>query len=250
MKTYWRLDGDPVTWDFAAFLSNAKTMGVTHVHFQYAGHINLSKFGGSDNPRKVAEMRFENILKPLCDLADVTYDVGPEEMLQGPRPGWHMADWNRTYKSYGWIWKYKAKKDPGKRNYVTVTLRNSFRHIDKNSNRPEWDRVMLEIGKEKEVVLLDECEGKPIPVEERMNLYAHADMNLATTGGPPTLLYPSDCPYLVFKMIPKGNQIWMDHFKNGGFPPGSQLDFRTPKQKIVWEQDDYDIIMREYRACG
>lgn len=244
-KTFWRLSGDPVTWDFGAFLPSVKTLGADHVHFQYSGHISLSKFGGQENPREIAEGRFEHVLKPLALLADCTYDVGPEE-IEGLRAGWSLGDLSRTFQKEGWIWKYRPKKDPGKRNYVTVTLRNSFRHINKNSNRPVWDRVMNEIGKEKEVVLLDECEGKPIPVEERMNLYGHADMNLGTTNGPMILLYASECPYLVFRIIPPNDEIWRQHHWDTGFPVGSQLPFRTKRQKIVWELDDYEIIMKHY----
>lgn len=250
MNGLWDLERDPVTWDFAAYLVCAKTLGITHVNFK-SKTIAKGKFHGAKAPAEViAKGRFENILKPLCDLAGVTHSEGED----GLKHGFHAGNVNRVFEERGWIWKFKPLTDHGKRGYVTVTIRESFRNINRNSNRKEWDRVIAEIAKENEVIVLEDCErdktSKPMPVSERMSLYAYADMNLGASNGPLALLMFSDAPYLVFNIIPRNDneRIWEKHMSNGGFPKGTQFKFRNKNQRIVWEHDDYETIMREYRA--
>ena len=244
MKLCWHLGDNPITWDFAAFLVQAKTLGATSIHFRDT-HLSKSKFGGGpDNAAEIALRRYNNILKPLCGLADLPFTTGDDG--EPAKSCWHLGDIDRLFKERGSIWKFKAKEDHGQRGYVTVTIRNSFRRLNKNSNRPEWDKVIKEIQKTKPVVVLEDCEREPIDVSKRMSLYQYADMNLGVTGGPMALLHFSESPYLVFKMIPPGDDLWRQHFIRGGFPEGSQLSFRNPRQKIVWGTDNYETIIKEY----
>ena len=244
MTGLWDVGKDPLTWDFAVYLACVKTLGVDHVNFGIE-RPGPGKFRGAKLPPEViAERRFDNILKPLCELAGVAYSIG----MEGMRHGFHLGDLNRVYAEHKTLWKYVPMTDSGKRGYVTITLRESFRKTFRNSNIEAWYRVAAEIGKDKPVIVLQDCEYKPMPVAQRMELYAHADMNLSVSNGPAALLYLSEAPYLVFNMIPHMDErrIYEQHLSSGGFGIGSQFDFRNERQAIVWDHDDYEVIMKAY----
>jgi hypothetical protein len=211
-----------MTFDFAAFIVCAKTLGADHVHFRYEGEIQTKKF-----PAEVAWNRFENIHKPLCDLAGMTYTVGPGG--DGIAPAYHYGTVEALCRKLGHIWKFPMLDGP--RGYVTVTLRDSFRNEVRNSG-PEWQDFIN--ASKKRVVVLPDCEHDPIPIADRMRLYANADMNFGTSNGPLALQHFSDAPYRTFNV--SGTKELQEHMNRTGFPVGSQFSFRNPKQLLIWDK--------------
>ena len=210
-----------MTFDFATFLVCAKTLGADHVHFRHTGKLQASKFGA-----EVAWKRFDNIVLPLCELAGVTHSIGPGD--GGITPSYHYGTAEALYKKLGRIWKFPMLEGPG--GYITVTLRDSFRNKHKNSGR-EW-LDFVERSK-RDVVVLHECELDPMPIAERMKLYANAEMNFGVNNGPNVLAHLSDAPYRTF--MGSMNENDRMHHKKTGFPVGSQFSFKNDRQMLIWK---------------
>lgn len=235
MQAVWCLKTCPTTWDFAAFLVCAKTLGAEHVHFRYEGQIQTKKY-----PAEVAWARYMNILEPLCDLAGVTHSIGPGG--EGLTPAYHYGTAQDLYRKKGGIWKFPKTQETGE--YVTVTLRDSFRNQHRNSSK-DWLPFIQSLMKKSEVVILPDCEADPIHVAERLRLYSGARINYSVNNGPNALLVFSESPYRIFKMIAPGDESMRLHLEKTGFPKGSQFEFRNESQRIVWDDDTLDVLMRE-----
>ena len=87
-----------------------------------------------------------------------------------------------------------------------------------------------------------------IDLDIRLALYQHAKINFSVGGGPTILLhYSQDIPYRTFKMAYDGyKSSSVDFLTEMGFPPGSQFPWHTENQKIVWEDDSFENLEREY----
>jgi hypothetical protein len=245
LQAVYSVKEDPITWDFGTFLVGVMTKGCTGVTF--AGEkISARKFGGESNAHNIAHTRFQNILVGLCELAGVPWERNSDRTLQGLRAEMHAGDLNRLFLAENRIWKF-PKVESENTGYVTVTLRESFRNQCRNSNRPAWDRFIKDLRDSgKEVIVLEDAEKDPPTVRERMKLYSNADMNYGVNNGPMILCICSDSPYKIFNWIPRKDElrIWEKHTASGGFPRGSQFLFRNENQKIIWEHDDYEVLMR------
>jgi hypothetical protein len=239
----------PTTFDFAAWAVIAKTHGVDHCHFIIDGDIASQKY-----PKDIAWRRFGNILVPICALAGMDFSVGKRE--EGPEFPYSYGDVNKIYDHLGTVGKLETVADANLTSYVTVTFRESFRNTYRNSNVEAWSKFIQYLQKkQKDVVVFPECETQPIDIYTRMAAYCGAEMNLGTSGGPMSLCHLSDAPYLTFNMIPvkkpTENTYDMRKFlEKTGFPEGSQLHFRTQKQRLVWEPDDFETIVNAYEGMN
>lgn len=240
MTGLWDLKLNPTTWDFCVFLVCVKTIGAEKIHFKYEGEIQTKKY-----PKEIAWNRFNNILVPLCRLAEIPQEIGPG--LDGLSHGYHAADLERVFKETGRLFKFSTdyRAVQKKFRYVTITIRESFRNMERNSNRAAWDSFADHLKKQgKKVIVLEDREMDPIPVAERMSLYQYADMNYGVNNGPMAMLICSEAPYRIFNMIPKANPgPWRDYM-NKGFPEGSQYSFRNENQRVIWEPDDLEVLLR------
>lgn len=232
----------PTTYDFAVFAVVAKTMMSAEIRFISLGMADWKY------PPEIGWKRWANICIPICKLAEIPFSVGDE--MEGDVFGYGTGTVENLYKKFGRISKLKPVYESPDSGYVTITMRESFRNKWRDSNRPEWAKVGEYLAKRGEKVLvLEECENQPLPVEERMAIYANAKMNLAVGNGPMVLCWLSEAPYLTFQ-LPHGPEkeynALVQQWTNLGFPVGSQLSFRNPMQEIVWGPDDADLIIRKY----
>ena len=238
----------PTTYDFAAWAVIARTHGVERVHFVIDGPIAHWKYGvdGQD----IAWKRFATIVLPICKLARLSYSVGAR--MQGDQFPYHGGDVCRLYRERGSIKKLEPTVTWDKRGYVTITMRESFRNPHRNSNNEAWKAFEKYLsGKGVDVMVIPECENAPLNVEHRFAWYWNADMNMGVAQGPMALCVFSDAPYITLNQNPKDTtgkaQYDIDRLLvKTGFPPGSQYDFPTPKQLLVWEPDSYEAIVRSY----
>jgi len=236
----WDLRVRPTTFDFAAWLVVVKSIGCERVHF-VDGDIATTKY-----PAEIAWRRFKHILKPLCQLIGLPYQL--VQSTDGICPAYHYGTVANVWKNLGRIEKYPMLPWD-RQGYYTVTLRESFRNPYRNASE-DWIRVINTLQQRGErVMVLRDCEATPIPIEQRMRIYANARINLGASNGPFALCHFSDAPYLTFNMIPREHpEGWIEHHAKTGFPVGSQFDFRNERQKLVWEHDDYERIMGEIDA--
>lgn len=239
----------PTTYDFAAWAVIARTHGVERVHFIIDGPIATWKYGGDAD---IAWKRFATILLPICKLARLQYFVGGR--TQGQEFPYHGGDVCKLYREVGKIEKLKPTCTTGQSGYVTITMRDSFRNKHRNSNKEAWGAFAKYLeAKNVDVLVLPESEDKPLNLEHRMAYYCGADMNLGVAQGPMALCVFSDAPYITLNQNPKDTtgaaQYDIDRLLvKTGFPPGSQYDFRTSRQLLVWEPDTFDNIVRAYEG--
>lgn len=240
---YYDLAEYPTTFDIATWCVVVGTMGANHVRFVYDGKMASWKY-----PEEVAWRRFANICIPMCSLAGMSWEIS--RTRNGFTAPYHIGDVNRLFKEKGHVHKLRAVTDSGKRGYVTITMRDSIRNKWRDSNRRAWDKFGAELKMQgREVVVIDDAEFSPIDLRKRMELYQYADMNLAASGGPITLCYLSDAPYISINMLPAdARSESMERFlAQGGFPKGSQMLYAHAKQRIVWELDTYENIKKAWQ---
>lgn len=248
MSAIYDLTREPTTYDFSSWCCYARTMGETHVHFIIDGPIAAWKY-----PDTVAWARFGTVLVPMTKLAGMTYSVGARE--RGNTYPYLAGPLNTLYKEKGVIQKLKATREPASKGHVTITLRESFRNRYRNSNMEAWMRFEKWLcAKGEQVVVFPECEHAPINLEDRMAYYCAAKMNMGIANGPMSLCLYSDAPYISLNQTPTppaGEKVQYDQIAllvKQGFPPGSQFAFRTPRQELVYEPDDFENIVRRYEG--
>ena len=138
--------------------------------------------------------------------------------------------------------------------YITITLRESFRGIDRNSNVAAWLAFAERVEKEgvyKVYVLpdTDSCRTENRDLVEyvgsRLCLYENAAMNFGVNNGPMSLCFYSNAPCRVLKYEVSGAAS-AENLGKIGLPPGSQMPFVRDNQRIVWENDTLDNIWVAY----
>lgn len=236
----------PTTFDFAVTAVLARSLGFDGVHFDVSGMASWKY------PAEIGWRRWANILIPLCGLAGLRFSAGLG--IAGEPLGYATGDVEVFFRQTGRISKLSAREVPDRTGYVTITMRDSFRNAWRNSNRPEWERVRKTLeSRGEDVIVLEDAEDAPMPVGRRLALYEGAKMNLAVGNGPMVLCWLSDAPYLSFQLPrPRGAEReyaeLVAQWDRMGFPVGSQLSFRGPRQEIVWGPDDADLILERYDA--
>jgi hypothetical protein len=148
---------------------------------------------------------------------------------------------------------------------VTITLRESTYEINRNSNILAWMKFVRSLDQDKffPVIIRDtEKEFQSIPkemagvtifseaswnIEIRAALYQICYLNLFSSGGPMTLAwFNKKCRCLSFKLISDSPVATEDHLKFLGYKVGDQLSYFSKFQKIVWHDDTYDVIKKEF----
>jgi hypothetical protein len=238
------LSKNPTTYDFTVFAVVAKTLGYEEVRFlaNDIGHYTARKY-----PPSIAWRRWANVCVPICGLAGLRFHV--HTVREGDEFGYHTGAIVAVHQKTGKISKLQAIKTPLS-GHVTITMRRSNIHQWRDSNIEAWKKTKewLEARGET-VIVLEDCEFAPLFVEQRMALYGSAKMNLSVGNGPMVLCWLSEAPYLSFQ-LPHGTKEEEENlaaqWKRLGFPVGSQLAFRNPRQEIVWGPDDFDLIKEKY----
>lgn len=161
-------------------------------------------------------------------------------------------------------WRKSNKFD---RPIVTVTLREASYNTTRNSNIPNWIRIIewLDVRGYQPVVLRDNekafsrSETGLLPwqsfpeaiwnLEIRAALYEEAFINLMVSGGPAVLCVTNkNTRYIYFKHVVEECHVSTKEasLKNDGLRKGDQFCTSNEFQKLIWEDDEYDIIEREF----
>ncbi len=95
------------------------------------------------------------------------------------------------------------------------------------------------------------CKEASEDVGLRMALYERAYLNLGVNSGPMGLCWlNARSRDLTFKIITAAPQTTKASMRHYGFEIGKSLPFATPYQRWVWENDDLDVIEREFAAMA
>lgn len=152
------------------------------------------------------------------------------------------------------------------RKVITITLRQYKFNESRNSSLHNWVRFSKFLNhREYFPVFIPDtdsvCEQRPkaldyvrtfpevaMNLQLRMALYAEAYLNMGTSGGPMGLLFLSEnYRYLVFKILVDSVPLCSkEHLLSLGFNPGESLPYSRVTQKLVWEDDEYEVIQREF----
>lgn len=138
--------------------------------------------------------------------------------------------------------------------YATITLRESSYYPERNSKREVWMRV-ADWLKDRgiEAVFLPDTESPPIKnyksmpecidLDIRMALYEGAVINMGISNGPVSLLYASEAKYLIFRPVTEDcHSTSLEFLASHGMEPGDKY---AGNGKLVWEDDTYEVIVRE-----
>ena len=148
---------------------------------------------------------------------------------------------------------------------ITITLREMDLYPYRNSNLWAWLNLAQYLTDHGEYVVFvrdtakatekldgfEICPEASVDLHSRMALYEIAKLNLFVANGPTTLGWFGDFPWLSFTRIePDGHEyvpntpsFWRD---NIGIEVGTQLPWALPDQRIIWQPDDYENLIKAW----
>lgn len=162
------------------------------------------------------------------------------------------------------IARAKVRKIIGERRPIVITLRESEYWPQRNSNFSEWMKFATNIrARGYDLVIVRDTEKAALPLEGfqtipeasvdldvRLALYEASRACLFCSNGPVSLGFFADYPWMMFAPIdpsgaydPGKAEWWI---KNYGIEAGGQFPWCTQNQRIVWEMDTYDVLVREW----
>lgn len=142
---------------------------------------------------------------------------------------------------------------------VTITLREAEHDPLRNSKTEEWLRFAryLQDSGERVIIIRDTAKAnEPLPgfeicseaainIHVRLALYERAKTNFFVSNGPVALAMFSEAPFVFINELlehsDSGNRAesWAVYH---GTPPGEQLPWSRPDQRIVWADETYENI--------
>jgi hypothetical protein len=151
---------------------------------------------------------------------------------------------------------------------VTITLRDYGYMPERNSNLAAWTAFARGLDPARYPVIFvpdvnQGTAGFPPALRQfnvypeaaatlglRMALYERALINLGVNNGPMGLCWLNTrTRYITFKILTdSAPQTTDDYMRHLGFEIGASLPGALPGQKWVWENDDLDVIEREFAA--
>jgi hypothetical protein len=126
----------------------------------------------------------------------------------------------------------------------TVTLRKTQRSPLRDSAEDVWLPFAEEIG----ALVIPDYDDSPIPLHERMALYAGADMNFFVSNGPGVLCSFTEYPCMLFNTVHARGSLLAD-----GLNDGDQYPWMLENQRAIWEEATEESLRRHFyhwRATG
>lgn len=214
------------SFDFYDWLVMVQALGATQIVFD----IDSPKT--TKWPRDVVLKRFNSIIEPGPALAGLPYRLGRDgSTIVSP----HMRELVRFCKAGRKFRRLKSVKPKGDAKY-TVTLRHEPRIPQRNSNDAAWRAFAKEI----DAVVIEDYGITPIHLHDRLALYAGAEQNFGVTNGPVHLITLTEYPVMMFVGAAAGG------FINCGVQQGEQYPWNLPHQRLIWDCDDLDVLMKSF----
>lgn len=226
MKALYPLRRKIAGFDFFPWLVMQKHAGATEIVFD-TRQPKTDKW-----PLDTVMRRFESILLPGPALLGLPCSIGTEGCAD--LAPYHQRDFLALSNS-GIQWPRLKSVFPPHRVQYTVTLRNTQRSAEKNSNEAAWREFAREIGAQ----VIPDYEDSAIHLHERMAYYAGAKMNFFVRNGPGILCMLSDYPAMYFGW--DGNAG-----KGAGLPYGERYSFMLPQHHLIYEPDDLPVIRKHF----
>ena len=150
---------------------------------------------------------------------------------------------------------------------VTITLRESSHKPERNSNIVEWAKAADKISSLgfHPIIVRDtensfntpcpllknfsHCPQAAVNLDLRLALYELCQTNLMVLNGPGVLCWLSKkASYIMFRMITSNvENSSLAMLASMGLTPNSDLAIASPRQRLVWEIDKSETIVREFQ---
>ncbi len=187
---------------------------------------------------EIMRRRFDSILAPGPALVGLPSRIGTDGDRSISSELEHFAELCRRGHRFP---RPESVLPPGRARY-TVTLRNQARKSPyRNSNAGAWRAFADEIG----AIVIEDYDDDPLPLHERMALYAGADLNLGVSCGPMFLATLTSYPCMVFNFGPDGQLPFLEI--KCRMPYGSRPPWLADNSTVIWERDTLALIRREFR---
>jgi hypothetical protein len=206
----------------------------------------------------------DRVLVPLCRLLPAVRSV--EVRSDRDVDGWGKGEYNISLPGImralgGGSRPLRAEAEGVReKRLVTLTLREAEHHPLRNSRVDEWiaaARMLQEEGLGV-VVVRDALRARePIPglltapwaseeVARRAALYSAAAVNVGICNGPMWMSIFMGAPTLMLRPTTNAARGCYDDrfYARWGLPRGAQLPTTPANQRLVWEEDDREIIVR------
>lgn len=247
---------------------------VTNIHIPLAWSMPSVRSVGciedrNDLRQVVRAFPISQIFPPdyTVDLHPVFNEICLPQLLRGITPAdvkdvFRASDSARDYISR-WL-KNHGQDRPA----VSMTLRTYGYNTERNSNLDAWSALARYLDDKGYCVVIvpdteslaealpsalsgfAKCPEAAININLRLALYERSFLNLGINNGPSYLfLLGEHCRGLMFKIVTPGVPQAEERFiEKRGYKIGEQLPFFTPYQKMIWEDDRLDVLVREFDA--
>jgi len=217
------------TWDFFNWLAHVKLLGATEITFRIEP-MSPAKYSAAEGRR-----RFENFIRFAPPLFSLSWRIANDGdgTVGSQRLDVLLADAARLKRD---IPRMQLMLQPSKQHRFTVTMRETFRNMHKNSDRELWLRFAERISAR----VIEDHDREPIALYKRLNLYAGAKMNFGVVNGPLAALYYSRWPFAISCDPETSRKSFTGH----NVKPGDQATCFLPHQRWVWEKPTMDGLMR------
>ena len=189
------------------------------------------------------------------------------EAVAAARTGQEISVLRSTEQGQRYVEQWLEHRARGRR-VVTIALRDYKYMPARNSNLDAWISFAKSLDPKQYFVVFvpdadtaleydsDKFEGQTVFGEAAFNLGLRmalgkcSYLTLGVSSGPMALwVLNALVPCLMFKIIVPGVPQTTEEFVRGrGLSPGEKQPFLKRHQKYVWEDDDLDVIQREFQA--
>lgn len=219
------------SYDFFSWLVQVKAAGAVEVVLDRRAK-EKSKYSEAE-----AHRRFESILLPGAALAGLPCrEESKEELSTKPHPDMrNLIEWIRAGNTFERLRSVIPVAQDGPR--FTMTLRRQW-DVRRNSNEIDCRKFADRIG----AMVIEDFADDPIPLHERVALYAGASMNYGIIGGPLTLCTLTSYPVCMF-VAPQAIDLLKFKIKYRRSYP-----WCLPNQHLIWEHETFRNLMAFHRT--
>lgn len=271
LTAFYDLARCPVSYDFVSFLlaveAERRRTGQDAVQIVFLkGPVAGFRQDGFWPPIEERDDVFADVVAPMAKmLPSVTEVIGPtsDPVLappplfgaQGPAP-YGLRTFVEAWREVGPVLHTAGRDD--RDNTITMTLREAEHWPERNSNVDAWYEAAARLQDRGHTVhvipdtrLVSQSSdltavNAATHIYCRAALYLSADVNLFVNNGPAWLSFALGAPTVMLRPTCQaiGGTASASYLASCGIPTLGQLPKSDWRQRIVWENDDADTIVR------
>jgi hypothetical protein len=177
--------------------------------------------------------------------------LSPTSVQSTPQAHEYVSNWTKT--------------NVGERKLISITLRESVYELPRNSNIKNWGAFARSLDQTIycPVIIRDtDAAFHPLPpdlkgilifpevvwnIQLRVALYELSYLNMFIPNGPSMICFHSQkAPFIYFLKKVTCGAATHEYWQSQGVEPGSKFKWLNSFQTMVWEGDDYDVLVREF----